>query len=342
MKLVSYVCSKHVDGALQVKLGAILNSKYVVDLARAAKILKLQQQEYYQSMLAFLQGGILARDAANEVLYQVENKSLIDCLYKIEEITLLTPLNPLSSLRDFMVFEDHIINCIRVFGLKKFARLDEWLENKFGRRHTLAYKMNKAFYKRPAYYKGNPRSVVGTDAEVKIPAYTQKMDYELEFGIFIGKQGKNIQAHDATDYIGGYSIFNDFSARDEQFAEMSGRLGPAKGKDFDTGNAIGPYLVTPDEVVDPYNLTMIARVNGEEWSRGTTADMYWSFEQLIEYVSRDETIYPGDFFGSGTCSGKQGKGCGLELGKFLNPGDVVELEVENLGVLKNTLFEYCM
>lgn len=290
-------------------------------------------------MLAFLQGGIAAREAARELLFQVENKSLVDCLYKNEQVKLLTPLKPLSSLRDFMAFEDHIINCIRAFGLKKLRRFDEWLENTLGRRYTLAYQMNKAFYARPAYYKGNPRSVVGTGAEVKIPAYTQKMDYELEFGVFIGKQGKNISATAAGDYIGGYSIFNDFSARDEQFAEMRARLGPAKGKDFDTGNAIGPYLVTPDEVNDPYSLTMTARINGEEWSRGTSADMYWSFEQLIEYVSRDETLYPGDFLGSGTCSGKLGRGCGLELGKFLKTGDVVELEVEKLGVLKNTLID---
>lgn len=337
MKLVSFVSGEHTASSLQIKLGAILNAEFVVDLESAAEALKLPQQDYYQSMLDFLQGGFVARDAANELLFQVKNMSIEECLYKTEKTQLLTPLNPLSSLRDFMVFEDHIINCLRVFGLKKLGRFDEWLENKFGRQRTLAYRMNKAFYKRPAYYKGNPRSVVGTDANVKIPAYSKKMDYELELGIFIGKQGKNICAEDASNYIGGYSIFNDFSARDEQFAEMQGRLGPAKGKDFDTGNAIGPYLVTPDEVADPYNLTMIARVNGEEWSRGTTADMYWTFEQLIEYVSRDETLYPGDFFGSGTCSGKQGKGCGLELGRFLNSGDNIELEVENLGVLKNTL-----
>lgn len=337
MKLVSFLSSKTLNITAPIRLGAYLDNEQVVDLVQAAVILQSQQQIHFQTMLTFLEGGTEAREIAENLLIQVETKSIEECLYQNKQIELLSPLNPLSSLRDFMAFEDHIINCIRIVGLKKLGHFDQWLEKKLGRRTSLAYLLNKSFYERPAYYKGNPRSVVGTEATVNIPRYTQKMDYELEFGIFIGKKGKNIRAEDATNYIGGYSIFNDFSARDEQFAEHSGRLGPAKGKDFDTGNAIGPYLVTPDEVGNPYNLTMLARINGEEWSRGTTADMYWKFEQLIEHVSRDETLYPGDFLGSGTCSGKQGKGCGLELGRFLQPGDVIELEVDKLGVLRNIL-----
>ena len=112
---------------------------------------------------------------------------------------------------------------------------------------------------------------------------------------------------------------------------MKGRLGPAKGKDFDTGNALGPYLVTPDEVPDPYALTMTARVNGEEWSRGTTADMHHRWEDVIVHLSRDETLYPGEVVGSGTVGG----GCGLELDRYLKAGDVVELEVEGIGALRN-------
>jgi 2-keto-4-pentenoate hydratase/2-oxohepta-3-ene-1,7-dioic acid hydratase in catechol pathway len=113
--------------------------------------------------------------------------------------------------------------------------------------------------------------------------------------------------------------------------EMSGQLGPAKGKDFDTGNAMGPWIVTADELTDPYNLTMIARVNGEEWGRGNSSSMYWRFDDLLSFISRSETIHPGEFFGSGTV----GNGCGLESMRFLKPGDVVELEVEQIGVLRN-------
>jgi 2-keto-4-pentenoate hydratase/2-oxohepta-3-ene-1,7-dioic acid hydratase in catechol pathway len=112
---------------------------------------------------------------------------------------------------------------------------------------------------------------------------------------------------------------------------MGGQLGPCKGKDFDNGNAMGPCLVTADEIPDPYNLTMICRVNGEEWGRGNTSSMYWKFEDLIAHISQSETLHPGEFFGSGTV----GNGCGLESMRFLEHGDVIELEVEGIGILRN-------
>ena len=121
---------------------------------------------------------------------------------------------------------------------------------------------------------------------------------------------------------------NDFSARDIQRQEMKVRLGPAKGKDWCT--ALGPYLVTPDEIGDPYNLSMTARINGELWSEGNSASMYWKFEQMIEFLSKDDTIYPGDVIGSGTV----GTGCGLELDRWVKRGDVMELEIEKIGVLE--------
>ena len=172
---------------------------------------------------------------------------------------------------------------------------------------------------------------------IRIPAYTRQFDYEMEWAVIIGKGGRDIPLSKAHDHIAGYTIFNDFSARDVQMREMKGRLGPAKGKDFDTGNAIGPWMVTADDISDPYNLTMITRVNGEEWSRGTTADMHWTFEKLITYISASETLYPGEIIGSGTCSGRHGKGSGMELGRTLKAGDVVELEVEHIGTLRNRI-----
>jgi 2-keto-4-pentenoate hydratase/2-oxohepta-3-ene-1,7-dioic acid hydratase in catechol pathway len=187
------------------------------------------------------------------------------------------------------------------------------------------------WYERPIYYKGNPNSVVGHDADIQWPSFSKRLDFELEFGIFIGKAGRNIPASKANEYIAGYSLFNDFSARDTQAAEMAGRLGPAKSKDFDTGNAIGPWLVTPEEV--PGEITLRARINGEEWSSGSSSEMHFSFPEIIEYISRDETLYPGDFIGSGTVPG----GCGLELDRWLQPGDIVELEADSLGVLRNRI-----
>ena len=198
--------------------------------------------------------------------------------------------------------------------------------------HILA---NKTWYDRPVYYKSNRFSVVGHENNIVIPTYADELDYELEWGVVIGKAGTNIKVNEASEYIAVYTIFNDFSARSIQLKEMKGRLGPAKGKDFDTGNSIGPCLVTPEEISDPYKLEMKAFINGELWSQGTTADMHWTFEEIISYISQSETLYPGEFIGSGTCSGKQGMGCGLEHGKYLKPGDTIELEVENLGTLRN-------
>jgi len=317
-------------------IGTLVNSgQSIVILQKGAEAISGEPSLFFTDMLAFLNGGSAARDRAQEVVEYVTTQQLPDAIISLDQVILLAPVPRPESIRDTMAFEQHIINSTRVLGLKRFAFVDEWLERTFGRKRSLAYRFNKAWYERPIYYKSNRFSVIGPDSEVHIPAYTQKFDYELEWGIFVGKPGVDIAKEQAGDYIGGYTIFNDFSARDIQMREMGGRLGPAKGKDFDTSNAIGPYMVTPDEIPDPYNLAMAARVNGEEWSRGTSADMYWTFEEIIAYISQSETLHPGEFIGSGTCSGAQGRGCGLEMGKFLKPGDVVELEVERIGVLRN-------
>jgi len=159
------------------------------------------------------------------------------------------------------------------------------------------------------------------------------MDYELEIGIITRRTRANIPESEAAAHIFGYTIFNDFSARDRQTVEMLGRLGPAKGKSFDGGNVIGPWIVTADELGDPQTLNVAVTVNGEERGRGTTEGMLFSFEEIIAYASQDETIYAGEFFGSGTV----GNCCGLEIGRFLESGDVVELEVDRIGILRNNV-----
>jgi len=320
----------------QQEIGALMaDGKTLARLKPGELAMDNQGSPFFADMLAWLEGGAAALDRARAVLEFTETHRPPACIMAQEKATLLAPVPVPSSIRDCLCFEQHIINSIRMVGFRRLAFLDEWVEKVLGRKLTLAYLLNHTWYERPIYYKGNRRSCIGPGAEVVMPSYTQRFDYELEFGIYIAKQGKNIPRDKAREYIGGYTIFNDFSARDIQLKEQGGRLGPAKGKDFDTGNAMGPYLVTPDEIPDPYRLTMAARINGEEWSRGTSADMHYKFEDLIAYISRSETLYPGDFIGSGTCSGPNGRGCGLELGRYLKPGDTVELEVEGLGVLSN-------
>jgi 2-keto-4-pentenoate hydratase/2-oxohepta-3-ene-1,7-dioic acid hydratase in catechol pathway len=227
-------------------------------------------------------------------------------VYQSADVRLVAPLPNPGSLRDFIAFEDHIAATSKKRGQ---PIPPEW-------------------YKAPVYYKGNHRTIIGPDEDLPWPLNTTKLDYELELACVIGCKGKDIGEREAQDYIAAYMIMNDFSARDIQFQEMACRLGPAKGKDFAT--ALGPCLVTPDEIADLAALTMIARVNGEEWSRGRFGKIHWSFPQMIAHVARGEMIYPGDVFGSGTVGG----GCGLEMDRYLKPGDVVELEIQPIGVLR--------
>lgn len=331
MKLVTF----HTPGTPE-RIGALFADGSSIAVLQAGSVaMDGEPSDFFASMLAFLQGGEAAREKGERVLEFITSQRPPDAITPVGGATLCAPVTRPESVRDCMAFEQHIINTIRAVGLKRFAFADEWIERVFGRRRSLAYLLNRAWYERPIYYKSNRFSVVGTGVPVTMPSYTGKFDYELEWGVFINRQGADIPRSKAREHIGGYTVFNDFSARDIQMRELGGRLGPSKGKDFDTGNAMGPCLVTPDEIPDPYALTMRARVNGEEWSLGSTSEMYWTFEDIIAYVSKSETLYPGEFIGSGTCSGSKGRGCGLEMGRFLKPGDVVELEVEGIGVLKN-------
>ena len=331
MKLVTFA-----QQGMPPQIGVLIDQDQTIavlqDGARARSGLP---NAYFSDMLAFLSGGLPAREEAQATVEFIRTQRPPAALRDVRAVRLLAPVPRPESIRDCMAFEQHVINATRKVALGRLARFDELVEKLLGRKRSLAYRANKVWYERPLYYKANRFSVIGPNTQVIMPAYTRQFDYELEWGVFICGHGRDLDRRQASGIIGGYTIFNDFSARDIQMREMKGRLGPAKGKDFDTGNAIGPCLVTPDEVPDPYNLAMHAHVNGEQWSACTTASMTWSFEEIISYISRSETLYPGEFIGSGTCSGREGRGCGLELGRFLKAGDVVELDVDGIGVLRN-------
>lgn len=220
------------------------------------------------------------------------------------------PLDQINCYRDFYAHEKHVA--------KGFEKRGEPIP--------------EAWYEIPAYYKGSTAGFIGPEDMIPWPSYTKKLDYELEFGLVIGRDGKNIKAEHAQDYIFGYTVFNDISARDIQKKEMAVRLGPAKGKDF--CSVMGPVIVTADEFnfKEP-NLKMTATINGELWSIGYTGDSHYTWAQMIEHASREEWLLSTDFMGSGTV----GTGCGLEIDKWIQTGDIIELEIEKIGKLKNII-----
>ena len=316
----------------QGRLGALSpDTTAVVDLQAAQAALTGQVEPAFADMLALLDADTAGLDQAAATLEAALAQRPPGVIFPADKVRLLSPVPRPRSIRDCLTFERHLLGATATMVRWRSplaGLIDRGMRRLLGRPLV---GIPRVWYERPIYYKSNPHSVVGPEADVCWPRYTERLDYELEFGIYIGRRGKDIAADRATQHIAGYCIFNDFSARDIQAREMQGRLGPAKGKDFDTGNVIGPWLVTRDEVPDPYALEMSASVNGQRWSHGHSGEMQFSFEEVIAYISQDETLYPGEFIGSGTV----GSGCGLELDRWLQPGDTVELEVSGLGRLRN-------
>lgn len=265
----------------------------------------IEKQEEYMSYISKHQDSLMDRERST---------------YSLEDVKLMAPLPNPKSVRDFYAFEQHV----------KTARENRGLE------------MIPEWYEFPVFYFTNHLAIKGPEDEIRRPKLCKWLDYELEIACVIGKEGSDIQAKDAEDYIFGFMIMNDWSARDFQRQEMKVGLGPAKGKDFST--SFGPWMVTKDELESRisnkgFDLEMTARINGIELSKGNMKDIYYSFSEMVERASAGTTLYPGEVLGSGTV----GSGCILELGtevhRYLEPGDEVELEITHLGVLKNTIIE---
>jgi len=267
------------------------------------------------NMVDLIEGGAVVRDAADQaVAWALANDHAVHdrrIRFDPAEVTLLPPVARAPMLRDFMAFETHLKNVYPRLGREIPP---EW-------------------YAMPVYYKGNPGSV-GTDGDdVATPPYAEELDYEFELAAVIGTGGKDIDPDQAMEHVFGYMIYNDFSARAIQAREMSVGLGPAKGKDFNNAHVFGPFLVTRDEIPDPYDLRMQCRVNGETRCDERSGTMHWRFEQMIAHASMGEALVPGEIIGSGTV----GNGSGMEVDRFLHPGDVIELEVDGLGILRNRI-----
>jgi fumarylacetoacetate (FAA) hydrolase len=242
--------------------------------------------------------------------------------FALDEVVLHSPIPDPPSVRDFYAFEQHVRSARALRGLDM---IPEW-------------------YEVPIFYFTNNSEIYGHDEGIPYPVGSKELDIELEIACVIGREGKDIPLEEAANYIAGYTVMNDWSARDFQRRDMKLNLGPGKGKDFAT--SLGPWLVTPDELVtrrtgngasERYAMTMLARVNGREISRGNFRDIYYSFPQMIAWASQNARLRVGDILGSGTV----GTGCLLELGTEVHPwfqrGDVIELEIEGIGVLRNRI-----
>lgn len=328
MKLVTFLPP---DSAHQPKLGAMVDNAIVdIDAATtwAQGACSLSKEGLPGSMLELIYAGESKCEYIRCILAEIEKSGDILSLkgakhksiaHPIARVRLLPPIHPLT-LRDAYAFESHVKAANENRGR---AVPEEW-------------------YQFPVFYYSNPHTIFGTDETVPCPAYTQALDYELEIAAIIGPGGIDLNPEEAAKHIFGFTIFNDWSARDIQRSEMKVGLGPAKGKDF--GSSLGPCIVTLDELSDRatgrpgvYDLTMAARVNNDERSHGNFKDIHYSFGEIISRASDSTPLLPGDVIGSGTV----GTGCLLELtkgeGPWLQPGDVVELEIERVGILRNRI-----
>mgnify|MGYP005832055599 CR=1 FL=1 len=322
MKLLTYLNEQY-----QPRLGLIINDN-VIDLENSAKKLGMVLPA---DMLSLLQDWDINYELSKKLFEELNSTQN----YEVDKvIKLLSPIPNPPSCRDGYAFRQHVEAARRNRGLEMIPEFDQY----------------------PVFYFTNHNSVFGEGEIVVEYDHLDKLDFELEWAVVIGKKGKNISSDEADNYIAGFTIMNDFSARTLQMEEMKLNLGPAKGKDFAT--ALGPYLVTPDELEskliktefgNKYHLEMKARHNGIEISKGNTSEMNWTFAEIIERASYGVEILPGDVIGSGTV----GTGCYLELNGtrtrlakergeeyqpvWLKDGDVIELEVENIGILKNII-----
>ncbi|MDD9936140.1 MAG: fumarylacetoacetate hydrolase family protein [Myxococcales bacterium] len=303
------------------RLGALVEDDQLLDLTAAG------DAPAFASMLALIEAGPEAWARARALTATAQR----DHRLPRDENPLLAPLPRPPQMRDAMSFHLHIRQSN--LGAAKLRAMASGEPQRMAEYEVMAasYELPAIYERQPVYYKANRFAVSGPGDVVHWPRYSRVMDFELELACVIGRGGKDIDRVAAREHIFGFTIFNDFSARDAQGVEMGGRLGPAKGKDFDGANALGPCITTIDEIGDPYALRMQARVNGETWCDSSSSTMHWKFEDLIAHISQGETLHPGEIIGSGTVGG----GCGLELLRFLQSEDVVELEIDRIGVLQN-------
>jgi 2-keto-4-pentenoate hydratase/2-oxohepta-3-ene-1,7-dioic acid hydratase in catechol pathway len=336
MKLISY----DVQTALGTftRIGALVDEK-IIDLNNSYTALLADSGEVNSAkriasgiippdMVMFLEGGKASLDAAKQTIEYALHRLQKDPLslgahgqrlsFNEKEVVWLAPVPKPHMIRDGILLLDHYkVGMERLFKITGKDQIPE------------------ASKTMPIFWKPSRSAVGAHKQDIVWPKYSTKLDYEFELGIYIGKRGKDISVENASEHIAGYTIFNDLGLRDIQPAELTLRMGPAKAKDFATSKIMGPYLVTPDEMGSVENLRLIIRVNHDTWFDGRLGNWAFTFEQFIAYVSRDEFLEVGDFFGSGPPA----YSAGFEINKWIKPGDLLECEIEGLGVLSNTIVQ---
>lgn len=322
MKLLTYASTRG------ERLGALVAGDQVVDLLDAALLAGSRQAGAFASMLALIRAGDAALAEARSLAADASRPRL-----PLAGLTLCAPLPLPEQIRDFANYELHVRQALAAsMRLRSLAEADPAAALARLEASGL-FAIPPVWYERPLYYKANRFSVVGPEAIIHWPAYAARMDYEMELAVVIGRRVRDAAPEEAMDAVFGYTIYNDFSARDTQAQESAFRMGPAKGKDFDSGNAIGPWIVTRDEIADPYALRMRVAVNGEVRAETVSGGMQHDIARCISFVSQSETLHPGEVLAMGTV----GNGCGYESLTFLADGDLIEIEVEGIGRLRNRL-----
>jgi 2-keto-4-pentenoate hydratase/2-oxohepta-3-ene-1,7-dioic acid hydratase in catechol pathway len=328
MKLYTYQVATKI-GPFE-RIGAELNGKIVdLNLACATYLTKAKDPNPYASaafylpphMIAFFEGGDTSKKMARESLEfvkdelqkngQTEGPRNEQILYSFGEVKLMAPVPRPNLVRDCIVFLEHFR----------------------GRWEKRGWPIPDVFYKYPPYATQSGAIIAGTGDPIWMPRYTKQLDFEMELGLYIGKKGIDIREEEAEQYIAGFTVFNDVSARDVQMEEGGMRMGPSKGKNFEHGSIMGPCLVTPDEI-DYNNLKMIVRINGELMAEDNSKDMYHKFPKILAHISQEEYLYPGDFIASGTCPHGTAQDT---IKRWLQPGDVLELEIEGIGTIRNEI-----
>lgn len=310
------------------RLGAWINDdRNVVDLAAAALLTHGAGASAFSSMQSLIDAGAAELDRARKLIEDTP----AECVFSTDDCAVRAPLPQPVQLRDCLAFPEHVRGCRVTIGEWMIETADDPQKKREELEASGFFDVPAGYYDYPVYYTGNRMAVFGDGDDIVWPTFSHAIDYELEWAAVIGKSGSQIAQENARDHIFGYTVLNDWSARDEQMKIMGGavNLGPGSGKDF--ANTLGPCIVTVDEIADPYSVRMRAWINGELVSDGNTAGMHYRFEALIEHLSRGHTLYPGEVIGSGTVGG----GCSLETGYQIASGDIIELEVEGIGKLRN-------